>query len=229
MFTHEHSGPIIYQVVGSFPPWSLMILSGLREQPLVSPHDPMILDIHNCHYPRSACPPGSPICQLLLRHLLSHSHALDSPSSKFQIVPSRTNDLHKPLRAAKFASVCRLSIPALSNSHLRAGCQCLRCWIPRQPLFSSAYPPEEFSCVAWTVHRPAHVRQQSTLPISAPVGMAASTPSTVLDSLSKCAPRALLILLHIYSIINSDSASSTILKNECYFKVGNGKPLNSEE
>jgi len=53
VFTHEHSGPIIYQVVGSFPPWSLMILVGW-EQPLVSPyvfspHDLMILDIHNCH------------------------------------------------------------------------------------------------------------------------------------------------------------------------------------
>jgi hypothetical protein len=32
---------------------------------------------------RSACPPGSLICQLLLRQLLSHSYALDSPSSKF--------------------------------------------------------------------------------------------------------------------------------------------------
>jgi len=33
--------------------------------------------------PRSACSLGSPICQLLLRQLLSHSYALDSPSSKF--------------------------------------------------------------------------------------------------------------------------------------------------
>jgi len=82
---------------------------------MFSPHDPMILDIHNCHYPCSACPPGSPFCQLLLRHLLSHSHALDSPSSKFQIVPSRAPDLHKLLRTAEFASTCR--------------CQFLRCRI----------------------------------------------------------------------------------------------------
>ena len=130
-----------------------------------SPHDPMILDIHNCHYPRSACPLGSLNCRLLLRHLVSHSHALDSPSSKFYIVPSRAPDLHKLLRAAEFTSACRLPIPALPNSHLRAVCQCLRCRIPRQPLFSSAYAPDEFSCLAWTFHRQAHVRQQSALPI----------------------------------------------------------------
>ena len=135
----------------------------------------MILDIHNCHYPRSACPLGSPNCQLLLRHLVSHSHALDSLSSKFYIVPSQAPDLHKLLRTAEFASTCRLPIHALPNSHLRAGCQCLRYRIPRQPQFSSTYPPDEFSCVAWTVHRQANVRQQSALPISAPVGMAAST------------------------------------------------------
>jgi hypothetical protein len=118
---------------------------------MFSPYDPMILDIHNCHYPRSACPPGSPIYQLLLRHLLSHSHALDSPSSKFQIVPSRTNDLHKPLRAVEFASACRLPMSALPNSHLRAGCQCLCCRIPRQPQFSSAYSPLT-SFAAWLGH-----------------------------------------------------------------------------
>jgi hypothetical protein len=165
--------------------------------------------------PCSACPPGSPICQLLLRQLLSHSYALDSSSSKFQIVPSQTHDLHKPLRVAEFASACRLPMSALSNSHLRAGCQCLRCRIPRQPLFSSAYPPDEFSCLAWTFQRPVHVHQQSALPISlwqtynrtnlrcrfipllawlpAPLG-------TVLDSLPKCAPRAYSTLLHKVSL-----------------------------
>jgi len=134
--------------------------------------------------PRSACPPGSPNCQFLPRQLLSHSYALDSLSFKFQIVPSRTHDLHKLLCAAEFASACRLPISfqivpsrthnlhkllcavkfafacilpmsALLNPHLRAGCQCLCCWISRQPLFSSAYPPDEFSCLAWTFHRPA--------------------------------------------------------------------------
>ena len=128
-----------------------MILVGW-EQPLVSPHDPMILDIHNCHYPRSACPPGSPNCQLLLRHLVSHSHALDSPLSKFYIVCQ--------VEPTTCTSCC-----ALPNSHLRAGCQCLRCRIPRQSQFSSAYAPDEFSCLAWTFHRQANVRQQSALPI----------------------------------------------------------------
>lgn len=93
--------------------------------------------------PLSACPPGSPICQLLLRQLLSHAPALDSPSPKS--VPSRSPDLHQLLRAAEFASACRPPIPALPNSHLRADSQCLRCRIPRQPQFSSAYAPDEFS------------------------------------------------------------------------------------
>jgi len=163
----------------------------------------------NPHY---ACPPGSPSCQFLLCQLLSHLYALDSPSFKFQIVPSRTHDLHKPLRAAEFTSACRILMSTLPNSHLRAGCQYLHCQIPRQPQFSSPYPPDEFSCLAWTVHRPAHVRQQSTLPIflcrtysctnmryrfiplfawlPAPLG-------TVLDSLLKYVPRAHLILLHL--------------------------------
>jgi len=76
----------------------------------------MILDIHNCHYPRSACPLGSPNCQLLLRHLVSHSHALDSPSSKFYIV-------------CQVEPTTCISCCALLNSHPRAGCQFLRCRI----------------------------------------------------------------------------------------------------
>ena len=176
--------------------------------------------------PRSACPPGSPNCQFLLHQLLSHSYALDSPSFKFQIVPSRTHGLHKPLRAAKFASACRLPMSALLNLHLRAGCQCLRCWISRQPLFSSAYAPDEFSCLAWTFLRQAHVRQQSTLPIflwqtysrinlrcrflpllawlPAPLGL-------VLDNLPKCAPRARLKLLQICFYISISFFNMLIL------------------
>jgi len=160
--------------------------------------------------PRSACSPGSPICQLLLRHLLSHSHALDSPSSKFSIVPSQALDLHKLLRAAEFSSACRLPIPALPSLHLRAGCQCLRCRIPRQPLFSSAYAPDEFSCLAWTFHRQANVRQQTALPIFLrrtyshtnlrcrflPLLTWLPAPSRpVLASLQKCASHAHLTLL----------------------------------
>jgi hypothetical protein len=160
--------------------------------------------------PRSACSPGSPICQLLLRHLLSHSYALDIPSSKFSIVPSQALDLHKLLRAAEFASACRLPIPALPNSPLRAGCQCLRCRIPRQPQFLSAYAPDEFSCLAWTFHRQANVRQQSALPIFLrrtynrtnlrcrflPLLAWLPAPSgPVLASLPKCASHAHLTLL----------------------------------
>jgi len=44
-------------------------------------------------------------------------------------VPSQAPDLHNLLRAAEFASAGRLPIPALPNSHMRAGCQFLRCRI----------------------------------------------------------------------------------------------------
>ena len=121
----------------------------------------MILDIHNCHYPRSACPPGSPNCQFLSRLLLV-SH-----------MPWTV--LRPSFRLCQVEPTTCTSRCALPNSHLHAGCQCLRCRIPRQSQFSSAYAPDEFSCLAWTFHRQANVRQQSALPISAPVGMAAST------------------------------------------------------
>ena len=95
---------------------------------------------------------AAPSASSLLRQPLSHTPASDSPSPKF--VPSRSSDLHQLLRAAEFASACRLPIPALPNSHLRAGSQCLRCRILRQPQFSSAYAPDEFSHLAWTFPRP---------------------------------------------------------------------------
>jgi len=118
--------------------------------------------------------------------------------------------LHPSFRSCQVEPTTCTSCCALSNSHLRAGCLCLRCRIPRQPQFSSAYPPDEFSCVAWTVHRPAHVRQQSALPIflwrtfsrinlrCRFLPLLAWLPAPldpVLDNLPKCAPRALLTLL----------------------------------
>jgi len=136
----------------------------------------MILDIHNCHNLCSACPPGSPICQLLLRHLLNHSYALDSPSSKFQIVPSRTNDLHKPLRAAEFVSVCRLSMSSLSNSSITPILVNLCPWrvflpgldIPSSSPYSSTICAADFSLTNLLPHK-------SVLPIYLIVGMAAGT------------------------------------------------------
>jgi hypothetical protein len=150
--------------------------------------------------PRSACPPGSPNCQFLLRQLLSHLYASDSPSFKFQIVPSQTHDLHKPLHAAKFESACRLPMSTLPNPHLRAGCQCLPYRIPWQPLLLSAYPPNKFSRLSWTFHRPTHVRQQSALPFSFDEPTVAQICAANLSHcwhgcLPKCAPRAHLKLL----------------------------------
>jgi len=95
-------------------------LSGLRALLAMLPRSPAHLPWSwmpiTATNPRFACPPGSHICQLLLRQQLSHSYALDSPSSKFQIVPSRTHDLQKLLRAAEFASACRLPMSSLPNS-----------------------------------------------------------------------------------------------------------------
>jgi hypothetical protein len=145
------------------------------------------------------------------------SYALDSSSSKFQIVPSRTNDLHKPLRAVEFASACRLPIPALPNLYLCAGCQCLRNRIPRQPQFpvlSSRQPIPLTSLVAWLGHfivQPMFVnnlrcRFSFDEPTAAQIYVVDLCPclawlpaplGTVLDSLPKCAPRAHLTLLHL--------------------------------
>ena len=69
------------------------------------------------------------------------SSSVDSPSSRFHIAPSRTHDLHKPSRAAEFASACRLPLSAAA------------------PVFVSL-PVDEFSCLARPVQRPAHVRQK---------------------------------------------------------------------
>jgi hypothetical protein len=141
-----------------------MIFSGLRATPGQPPGSaPMI--------------PWSWISITATTHVL-HAHLAASTASSCCVIwwvihmfwtvicPSFTSCQVKPLTCT---SCC-----ALLNSHLRAGCQCLRCRIPRQPQFSSAYPPNEFSCVAWTVHHQANVRQQSALPISTTVGMAAS-------------------------------------------------------
>jgi hypothetical protein len=62
--------------------------------------------------------------------------------------------LHKLLRAAEFASACRLPIPALPNSHLRAGCQFLRCVFAAEFLDSpcSRQPMPLTSFPAWLGH-----------------------------------------------------------------------------
>ena len=87
-------------------------------------------------------------------------------------------------------------------------------------------PPDEFSCLAWTFHRQAHVRQQSALLIflwrtysrinlrcrflpllawlPAPLG-------TVLDSLPKCAP---LTLLQVASMPTRHESSIFIYRTE---------------
>ena len=126
--------------------------------------------------PRSACPPGSPICQLLLRQLLSHSYALVSPSSKFQIVPSWTHDLHKSLCAAEFAFAYRLPTSLLSNSSTAPVLVSLCLWqvflhgldIPSSSPCSSTICTANFSLTNLKSYK-------SALPIYPTVGMAVNT------------------------------------------------------
>jgi len=157
---------------------------------------------------------------LPLTHVLhAHLAALSASSCFISCWVTRMSwtVLYPSFRSCQVKSLTCISCCALPNSHLHAGCQCLRCWIPRQPQFSSAYAPDEFSCLAWTFHRQAHVRQQSTLPIflwrtyshtnlrywffpllawlPAPLG-------PVLDSLPKCAPRARLTMLSELTWVN---------------------------
>ena len=207
-------------------PWSQQLGEHSSYAPTFCPHEaatsptfcPMIpwsRKTMTATNPCSACPPGSPICQLLLRQLLSHSYALDSSSSKFQIVASRTHDLHKPLR-------CRIRICVQAANVFAA--EFLDSPSSHQPM-----PPDEFSCLAWTFHRQAHVRQQSALLIflwrtysrinlhcrflpllawlPAPLG-------TVLDSLPKCAPRAPLTLLQVASMPTRHESSIFIYRTE---------------
>jgi len=165
MFTHEHSGPIIYQVVESSPPWSPMIFSGLRATPGQPP----------CSAPMF---PWSWISITATTHVL-HVH-LAAPSANSccvicWVIHMSWTVLRPSFRSCQVKPLTCTSCCALLNSHLRVGYQFLRCRIPRQPLFSPAYTPNEFSCLAWTFHRQANVLQQSALPISSTVGMAANT------------------------------------------------------
>lgn len=53
---------------------------------------------------------------------------------------------------------CVLPMFALPNSHLL-------CWMSVTAQILISLPPDEFSCLAWTIHCQAYVRQQFVLPI----------------------------------------------------------------
>jgi len=129
------------------------------ESPVMLPRSaPMILPLHPRSapmrlplHPRSACPQGSPNCLVCC--------------VSCWVICMPWTVLRPSFRSCQVEPLSCTSRCALPNSRLRAGCQCLRCRIPWQPLFSSAYAPDEFSCLTWTFHRQANVRQQSALPI----------------------------------------------------------------
>jgi len=93
---------------------------------------------------REGCLHGRPPCATHDRPPAASS-IVDNPSSKFQIMPSQTHNLHKLLRAAKFTYACRLPMFVLPLSITT-------------PIFVSL-PFDKFSCLAWTVQCQAHVRQ----------------------------------------------------------------------
>jgi hypothetical protein len=121
-------------------------------------------------------PTWQPQLPVLVAFAAGLSHALDSPSSKFQIVPSQTNDLHKLLRAAEFTSACRLPMSALSNFATASVLVSLSPWwvfllgldSPSSNTCSSTICPADFSLTNLQLHK-------SALPIYPNIGMAAST------------------------------------------------------
>ena len=167
MSCKAHPWSSIFQdIVGHFLPHVLYDLSSLESTPDMLPRfAPMRLPLQP-YFPPWSHDLGRP--WLLLAHVL-HAHlAAPSASSCFVscwVTRMPWTVLRPSFRSCQVKPLTCTSCWALPNLHLRAGCQCLRCWIPRQPLFSSAYAPDEFSCLAWIFHRPAHVRQQSTLRI----------------------------------------------------------------
>jgi hypothetical protein len=192
-------------------------LSGLRATPGQPPWSWISITATNSC---SACPPDSPNCQFLQRLLL--------------VSRMPWTVLRPSFRSCQVKPTTCTSCCALPNSHLCAGFQCLPCRIPRQLQFSSAYPPDEFSCLAWIVHRPTHVHQQSALLIflwqtynctnlrcrfipilawlPAPLG-------TILDSLPKCAHHAHLTLLQTTSTKRTRRPRQTDLKYPCTASV----------
>jgi hypothetical protein len=171
-----------------------------------------VLPLWGCHFihvlPYDLGRPWLPLTHVLHVHL-----AAPSASSCFVrcwVTRMPWTVLRPSFRSCQVETMTCTSHCALSNSHLRAGCQCLRCWIPWQPQFSSAYAPDEFSCLTWTFHCQTHVRQQFALSIflwwtynrinlrCRFIQLLAWLPTplgTVLDSLPKCAPCAHLTLL----------------------------------
>ena len=117
--THEYSGPIIYQVVRSFSPMIPHDLSGLRAT----------LDQPPCPAPII---PWSWISITATTHVL-HAHLAAPSASSCCVICWVTHMpwtiLRPSFRSCQVEPTTCTSRCALSNSHLRADCQCLRCLI----------------------------------------------------------------------------------------------------
>jgi hypothetical protein len=151
---------------GALSPHVLHDLSSLESTPVMLPRfAPMMLSLHPRSTPWShnLGRPWLPLNHVLHAHMAAPSASSCCVSCWVTRMPWTI--LRPSFRSCQVEPMTCTSRCALPNSHLRAGCKFLRCRIPRQPLFSSAYTPDEFSCLAWTFQRPAHVRQQYALPI----------------------------------------------------------------
>ena len=219
MFTHEHSDPIIYQVVRSFPPWSPHDLSGLRATPGQLPCSaPMIpwswifitATTHVLHA-HLAAPTASSCCvsywsltclgqsffQVLDRAKSNQRLAQVVARYQIHICVQAAN-----VCAAEFTSACRMPMSALLNSATAPILVNLSPWrvlllgldIPSSSPCSSTIYAADFPLTNLKL-------QKVALPIYVPVDMTTSTLDTVLDNLPKCAPRAHLTLLRLAFII----------------------------
>jgi hypothetical protein len=158
--------PIFQDIVGHFLPHVLHDFSSLESTPVMLPRFALImLSLHPRSTPWShnLGRPWLPLTHVLHAHMAAPSASSCCVSCWVTRMPWTV--IRSSFRSCQVEPMTCTSRCALPNSHLRAGCKFIRCRIPRQPLFSSAYTPNEFSCLAWTFQRPAHVRQQFAPPI----------------------------------------------------------------
>jgi len=164
-------------------PWSQQ----LGEHPSYAP---MMLSLHPHSAPWShdLGRPWLPLTHVLHAHLAAPSASSCFVSCWITRMPWTV--IRPSFRSCQVEPMTCTSRCALPNSHLRAGCQFLRCRIPRQPMLLTSFP-------AWLGHsivKPMFVNNLRCrfIPLLA---WLPATLGTVLDSLPKCAPRACLTLL----------------------------------
>ena len=98
---------------------------------------------------------GQPLPQCLSQQSFSSSRGLSSPS---RLIASTCCRLPISLALPIPSQRCRSRLCCRICRHCPAGCHCPH--RGQTSAVSSACPLDEFSCMAWTAHRPARVRQK---------------------------------------------------------------------